>query len=401
MAASSGLPTKHSPLGASGASRWMACLGSPQQSEGIVDEESEYAVQGTVAHTVAEVCLVEGIEPWQNIDVPYKEYTKTDDERLVDKEMADAVYDFIEAIEEWHPDRNQGNSWVERRFHCPTIHELCYGTSDFVYLAEQERKLHIWDYKNGAGIVVEAIGNPQGMYYAAGVLEDLMLWDMVDAIIIHIMQPRGWHIDGPHRMWEISVSDLVAWLEDELVPAMDAAMVSRDTVAGPHCRFCPARSHACPSLMEAMEELQELLVMAIDVVDEKKGAKPLTPEQVGRLYDLEQLGKIVFKAAGKTAFGMLSSGIEVPGAKLVPSRTNRQLKKGAAARARKKFGKKAMTSPVLKSPAQIDAMPGGKEFTARYAFKPKGKITVAPEGDPRRRVNRDSKSLFTKKGKKK
>lgn len=395
MTVSSGL-LKHSPLGASGAYCWMVCPGSANQSKGIVEDDSEYAVEGQSAHSLSEICLTQKREPWEFVGTAWADWG-ADDDREVDKEMADAVQYYLHEIGEWHPHKDQSNSWVERKFHCSKIHLLYYGMSDFSYLDRPERTLHVWDYKHGAGIVVEVEENPQGMYYAAGILEDLDIWEEVDTVVIHIVQPRGWHEDGPHRVWEVSVEDLAEWLHEECVPAMDLAEVSRDTLVGEHCRFCHARSHQCPSIMETVAELEELVVMAIEA--EEKGAKPLTSAQVGRIIDLDKLCKVIFKAARDTAFKKLSAGKKIPGAKLVQARTNRIFKKGAEKAARETFGKKARTKSVLMSPAQIEALPGGKKFTARYAFKPKGSLTVASEGDPRRRVNRDRKSLFTKKGK--
>src|SRR5690606_938184 len=111
------------------------------------------------------------------------------------------------------------NAFIERRFHCPSIHPLFYGTSDFCFLDADARTLHVWDYKHGAGIVVEVEDSPQLKYYACGMLEDLGLWDDIDRVVLHIVQPRGWHSDGPHRIWSISTDDLDAWLADVLVPA--------------------------------------------------------------------------------------------------------------------------------------------------------------------------------------
>jgi len=374
----------HSPLGASGSYRWLACPGSVIMSQGVEDEESDFAREGTAAHAVGEGCLKHGYEPWEYINLPMEG-------QMVTSEMANAVAYYVNSVNEWHPERTSDNSWVERRFHCPTIHRYFFGTSDFTYVYLRMRTLHVWDYKHGAGIVVEAEGNPQGMYYACGILEELELWDDVDDVVIHIVQPRGWHIEGPHRTWKVSTATLIEWLEDVCIPAMERALVSRDTVAGEHCRFCPARSRQCPALMNAMAELEELMRMALK---DEKGAEALTPAQLGRLLELKEIGKIVFKAAEKVAHGRLSAGKDVPGVKQVAARTNRVFKDGAEAAAKKTFGAKAFTAPEFKTPAQIDEMPGGKDFTARWAFKPEGATTVAIEGDPRERVIRDAKSLF-------
>lgn len=406
---------EHSPLGASGAHQWMVCAGSINESVGWVDEESEYASLGGAAHVVAEHCLKNKIEPWTMIgdyvcddrivavkDIPPEE--EQEGYELIDKNMVDAVAIYIDHINDWHPDRHQGNSWIERKFHCPEIHPLFFGTSDFVYL-DEDGVLHIWDYKHGIGIVVEATDNPQAMYYAAGVIEDLGIWDTVTKIVIHIVQPRGWHFDGAHRTWELSPDELDAWLFDDCVAAMKLAEISRDTIAGGHCMFCPARQAQCPSIMAAMHEFEQLVILVMEnstatkvkdmETEAKEGAKALTNEQLGRLLDLQKLSAIVTKAGKSTAHSRLSTGQDIPGVKMVKSRTNREYKDGDVEKAAKKeFGSKCMTDPKLKSPAQIDEMPEGKKFTARWAFKPEGATTVAVDGDPRRRVNRDAKSLF-------
>ena len=422
---------EHSPLGASGAYRWMVCPGSVGLSRGVPDDESEEAALGTAAHALAEYCQSHKVEPWtllgqyinkqgeictlvleEDFDPKVGAENLPADWHLIDKDMVDAVTGYLLEIDLWHPDRNQGNSWVERKFHCPEIHKDFYGTGDYVHLTvvgdectnmntgETGKSelciIDIWDYKHGIGIVVEATDNPQLMYYAAGVLEELNLWDEVDKIRLHIYQPRGWHWKGPHRVWEIDPDDLDEWLIETCVPSMNHALVSRDTKTGDHCRFCPARQRQCPALMGDMAEYEELLAMAEAAMEE--GAEPMTAAQLGRILELESLSKIVIKAARATAWKMLSNGNAVPGTKLVNSRTNRIYKdeKLATAAAKKKFGaKQAMTEPALKSPAQIDALPGGTEFTARWGFKPQGGTTIALDKDTRRTINRDTKSLFS------
>lgn len=374
----------HSPLGASGASRWMVCPGSVGLSHGRADEQDDtFSRPGTAAHTLAETALKAGYDAWTRVgeqvnDVP------------VDKEMADAVQVYLEYVRTTFPDRHQGNSWVERRFHCPSIHKLFYGTSDFVFLAEEARTLYVVDYKHGAGIVVEVEGNKQLRYYACGVLEDLKLWDAVDKVVLVIVQPRGWHSDGPIRQSTVSTPELIAWLEDDLVPAMDEALVSRETRSGEHCRFCPARYAACPQILADLEELEAMLKSI-----EGRTAKDLTNAQVARLLDLREVLKIAVKAAEDTAFARLNSGHSIPGWKLAPSKVNREWKPGAEAALKKKYKDRAYTKPELKSPAAVDSLPEGEKITARWAFKPEAGLRVVKATDSRPAVNKDTKSLFT------
>lgn len=390
---------EHSPLGASTAYRILACRGSANAARGCVDEESDHAALGTAAHLLGDRCLTNGQEPWEYVgyhiiagkhlyagDVPAE---VADQAIPVDKDMADAVSKYVTAVNEWHPERNQGNAFIERRFHCPDIHPLFYGTSDFVFVDFANRTIHVWDYKHGAGIVVEAKDNPQLKYYAAGILEDLGMWNEVDTVVVHIAQPRAWHGDGPIRHWQLSTDDLDEWLFDVLVPAMIDAETSTDLVAGEHCRFCPARAYACPALVADMDELEKLMAKA-----EKSGVAKLTNEEVGRYLELFDRAKIVAKAAERTAYSRLQHGSDVPGRKLAPKKANREWKEGAEKALKKKFGQRAFDPPKLRTPAGIDALPEGESFTARWAYKPDTGLTVVKAEDARPAVNRNVKSLF-------
>lgn len=384
-------PAGHSPLGASGAERWMHCPASVGLSYGLIDEESDFAAIGTAAHALAAQCLNTREQAWQ-----YLGQTVAKDGAigigqgiLIDGDMTIAVDEYLLAIGDWHPDRNQGNSWIERRFHCPTIHRLYYGTSDFTYADFSTRTLHVWDYKNGAGVVVDVIDNPQLKYYAAGMLENLGLWGEMETVMLHIAQPNGFHFDGPIRHWSVTTVDLVDWLEDTLVPAMDRALVSRETKSGEHCRFCPARSRACPQIMADIEELEGLMKEL-----EGRTADELPTEKLVRILDLGEVFKIAHKAALTTGFNRANGGAKLPGWKIVNQKANRVWRDGAEKALKKKLGKKAMTEPKLKSPAEVDKMPGGTALTTEYAFKPNTGLTLARDTDGRGEVSKDTKSLF-------
>jgi hypothetical protein len=383
---------QHSPLGASGAERWINCPGSVSLSAGITDEDDDtYSKPGTAAHTLAAVCLSTHSEPWQRMG----DLIRTDDSGLrvqsVDKEMADAVQVYLSAIREKHPERNQGNSWIERHFACPSIHKYFYGTADFVHLTDDT--LHVWDFKYGVGIVVEVERNPQLMYYACGALEDLGLWDKVDKVVLHICQPRAVHSSGPVRSWEISTDELADWLEDELIPAMDRALVSRETASGEQCRFCPVRRYACPQHQKDAEEAEKLMKEI-----ENGGVEKLSNDQVARFLDLLDVMKIAGKSAAETAVARLQSGQEIPGRKLVKSKSIRQWKEDAEPELKAEFGQQAYTTPELKSPAQIEKLAKGSAFAARWAFKPDNGYTLAKGADTRAAVNKSVQKLFTQKG---
>ena len=62
------VPEEHSPLGGSGAYRWMPCPGSVLMSRGVENPESEYAALGTAAHTLAANCLIGESDAWEWIN---------------------------------------------------------------------------------------------------------------------------------------------------------------------------------------------------------------------------------------------------------------------------------------------------------------------------------------------
>lgn len=398
-------PGEHSPVGASAIKRVLACPASVGLAQGIEDEESEHAALGTAVHSVIEECFRRSTDAWTLVG------SATCEDYPIIRQMANSAQVMLDAVRKAHPDRNQGNFWVERRFHCPSIHPLFFGTSDVVFLGRDmvptspdhcrfDNVLHIWDYKNGAGVVVEVEENPQLMYYACGALEDLELWDKVGTVVLHVVQPNGFHFDGPVREWTTTPQHLVEWMEDVLVPGINLAVGTpaegetfpafRGTVSGEHCQFCPVRTHACPQLMSDVDELEVLMAEI-----EKKGADALTGEQLARFLHLKETSKIVFKAAESTAFKRISGGARIEGWKLAKSKANRQWKDEAQAHAYHEFGQASNTEPGLKSPAQIDELPGGTDFTARWAFKPDTGLTLVKGTDARPEVSTDTKSLFT------
>ena len=105
--------------------------------------------------------------------------------------------------------------------------------------------------------------------------------------------------------------------------------------------------------------------------------------------------KIVGKAMKTLAFQRLQAGQKVPRQKLVNGKVDRIWKEGAEKALEEKYKAQAFKSKELLSPAQIEKLPGGKEFAAEYAFKPPSSLTMAPESDRRMAISKDTKSFFT------
>lgn len=398
-----GLP-EHSPLGASGAYRWLpgACPASVSLAAGLKDEyeDDTFSLPGTCAHAVAAHCLIHGLDAWQMIGYAYDREAKVllndyavspkDEENgfvAVDKDMADPVQEYLDDVRRIHPDRNQGNTWIEKGFHVPSIHPLFYGATDLGYWDEPVKALHIWDFKYGAGIIVDPEDNPQMKYYAIGLLTELGLWGYCETVVLHIHQPRiKFYRGGVHREWSMPVADLFDWRTEVLVPAMTDAPDSTTARAGDHCRFCPARYRACPAIRHSVERYKQML-SAIRVTP-GDAAPACTPQQASEILELHEVYKIHLKAVETVAFGYLMAGQKVPGRKLVEGMAHRVWRDTAEEELKTVFGKKAYAPEKLKSPAEIDKLPGGVALTARHAFKPNKGLTIAAADDSRAAVEK-------------
>ena len=102
--------------------------------------------------------------------------------------------------------------------HRPEFHDMMYGTTDAAVL-DRER-LEVIDYKHGIGIVVEVENNPQIMYYAYMIIDELgSAWHDDAPITVTIVQPRvTWR--EPIRSWQTTVGHIRQWATNTLLPAM-------------------------------------------------------------------------------------------------------------------------------------------------------------------------------------
>ena len=67
------MPDTHALLGPSSAHRWLACPPSARLEEGMDDQGSEYAREGTLAHRLGELRLRERWEPGPDRALDFEE----------------------------------------------------------------------------------------------------------------------------------------------------------------------------------------------------------------------------------------------------------------------------------------------------------------------------------------
>lgn len=361
----------HSPLGASGAERWMKCPGSVALIEGLnlpETDEPDYRKEGTAGHEAAAHCLQTGQDAWEVAGATFAGVE-------ISAEMADAIQVYLDTV---RPTIDLGaRVWIEEHV-SSAVHEKFYGTVDFG--AVHPGFIEVVDLKMGEGITVEAAENPQLMYYAFGLIDKTEkergepYKDDMD-VAIKIVQPRAFHPDGPVREWWTDVGTVKKFIHDVLVPAMLRTEMEKDFDTGAHCRFCPAKL-ICPKLTQTFRAIANAPVDALPDMDDETFANG---------YPLLAAAEMYIKAYKDEALRRLLKGADLSaGCKLVQKKATRVFKDGAEMQFVAYLGEDAFTKPVLKSPAEMEKLgASAKKLVREWAYTPDTGYTVAGLDDKR------------------
>jgi hypothetical protein len=225
--------SKHALLSASSSHRWLNCPPSARLCESYEDIASDYAQQGTDAHSLCEYKLKKALE------IKAKNPTKS--LSYYDEEMENCAESYAEYVMEQYMKAKNNCSdplvLIEQRLDFSIYVPEGFGTGDCVIVADNT--LSVIDYKHGQGVLVEAENNPQMMCYALGALE---LFDGIydiENINMTIFQPRRENVST----YSISKTELLNWANDVLKPMAELAYNGGgEFKAGEHCRFCKAKA---------------------------------------------------------------------------------------------------------------------------------------------------------------
>ena len=210
-------PETHALLGASGAARWLSCPPSARLGEQFPDTASEYAAAGTLAHAIAELKARKYfLEPMSTRTYNARLKKLREDPRY-DKGMDAATDTYLEHLKALAMSYGPLQPFValETRVDFGDYVPEGFGTADAI-LVDGDR-LCVVDYKNGAGVLVEAEENPQMMLYALGALKTYgpIYGDTIREVHLSIVQPNA----GGIREWDTTVEALRAWGETVVKPA--------------------------------------------------------------------------------------------------------------------------------------------------------------------------------------
>ena len=387
------MPEEHAKLSASGSNRWINCPGSIVLERSFEEKESEYAEEGRLAHSVAELKLTKyfkkGIGP-KKFKAQMDEFKKSP---YWNKSMDDYTDDYFEFVKEKalsYPDRPFVD--VELRVDYSNIAPEGFGTCDCIMLHGEE--LSIIDLKYGTGVKVDAKDNSQLMLYALGAYNMFSIIYGIKTIHLSIVQPRLGHFDT-HT---IGIDELLAFGERIKPIALEAFNGSDKLAVGDHCGFCKAKSK-CRTRAEAMFKPVEEHILSKEV--DPYEIKLLSSQEMGDL--LMKLDGVVdwIKSLESEALAEALAGNTVTGYKLVEGRSVRKITDEALAVSKlvsAGYEEPLLYERKLLSMTNLEKLVGKKDFASildGVIEKPPGKPTLVKASDKRKEyVLNDAKSMF-------
>ncbi len=357
------MTTDHYIFSASGSPRWIPCPGSIEAIRldrlsgklPEVDGSSDAADLGTAAHKLGEKCLVKNHKP-------EKYMAKFIDRFQVDEDMIAAVSVYLKYAAD--KKKEYGENCIMKIEVKSSLKKIlgvnCGGTSDLVFIAIEHGILHIIDYKNGSGILVEVIDNTQLRLYALGVYHGLpkRIKNKIKHVNMTIVQPRAYHDVGPVRSDTKSIKQLLEWQVSTLVPAVQSAESGEIELHASikACEWCP-RAGYCEEAASHKMELAQLEFS--DFSDEANLPTPgeLPLERIQQIIDHKDVIVKWLNSVWQHAETLQDKKPTFKGWKLVTSISNRRYKsEKKVITTMKKLGlpmTKMFEEAKLKSPTEL------------------------------------------------
>lgn len=374
---------EHARLSPSDAERWMSCPAAIQAEEasGIVEAESPYAREGTAAHALAEIKASlhfgkitkrQATAQRAKWSKEFEQYAENAETMIEMEEHTDAYVALLQERMDQFP-----GSQIELEIRVrPEVPES-WGTSDAII--HSPFHVEAVDFKYGAGVAVEARGNPQLRLYAIGALLAYDPHDLVELVRITVHQPRMDHILTD----EMTPEALLKWRDEEVIPKAEEALGPNPSF-GPSdtaCRWCTL-SGQCRAQIESI----------FSVVDDRDPAV-LTAEELAEAYAKKTQVSNWLAALEVAALDRAySKGERLPGLKVVLSGGQRSVRDAEALL--KTLSGKGYKHEEVMAPAKPKGIGDLEKFLGPALFKElledtgivkksEGRPSLAPESDKR------------------
>lgn len=368
----------HALLSPSASHRWLHCTAAPRLEEGIKDEGSDYAAEGTLAHAYCAMKLKNFLGLPTDGE---KEEIAALQEKYGTGEMAEYTDTYATIVlEKYNAARAatpDAQLLVETRLDFSDYVPEAFGTADAIIIADGT--MEVIDFKYGKGVKVSAVENPQMMIYALGAYARFAFEYRIDNLRATIVQPR---IDNLSE-YEITVEELTAWAANVLTPAAEKAYKGEGPqTPGAWCQFCKVKNQ-CRALASKCKE-----VVAVD-------PKLITPEELAKdVLPMVPIVKTWISGVEDFALAQALSGVQLPGWKIVEGRSVRKITDTdsvAAVLTKNGYKQNDIFKPVeMRTITDLEKLVGKKQFAAmcgEWINKPQGKPTLAPEGDKRKAID--------------
>lgn len=376
------MPDVHALLSASGAARWLSCTPSARLEEKFQNESSEYAREGTVAHSLAELTThwVLGENSTEQFKILKGQLLDTKDgAKFYSEDMQEHATDYACFINDKLQEAKQRSSdafaELEVRVDFSKWVPEGFGTADCIIVADDW--LEVIDLKYGKGHRVEAAGNPQMRLYALGALEYYAQLYDIENIRMTIFQPR---LSGTQSSDEITIDALLKWAEKTVKPKAKQAFNGKGKFAPSEetCKFCRAK-----------EQCKARYEKNLKLFDEAEDPLLITPEDAGAVLEKAADIKAWLADLEDLVQSTLLSGKPVSGWKIVEGCSNRKFadeeKVAAAMKAAGHDESELYEMKLITLTAMEKAF--GKKAVAKVLgnliIKPAGKPTLALESDKR------------------
>ena len=379
-------PARHAILGPSAATRWLNCTPSARFEEQVPDEESIYALEGTLAHSIAATVLSARAGNWKGTQPEYLAVMDSLESQVgqfyeLYPELTGSFEEMYEYAETWAAYLCElgGDILIEQEYDLSQYVPLGFGTADATNITK--KVLYVSDLKYGSGVKVGATGNSQLMLYGLGALVKAVdLGHRPETVVLTIYQPRA----GGWPTWTLPVKDLLEWAEMEVRPkALKAISGQGDFKVGTWCQFCKART-VCSAYYEKYQDVYTLFSTS----DPRK----MTPAQVAEVLEYGPLLAGWVEKVKAQAIADLQAGKTVQGFKLVNSKGRRGFINEddvVDALIGADLDSEDIFKMELRSITDLEKQLGKKRFSSILGdlviMKP-GKETIAPADDARQPV---------------